>query len=679
MIFTTKMTQFLAVVLDRDMEKVTEEMLRQGVIQFIGLTELFDEQKSKTVSFRPSISLSRFSEIKKRIESYLQLSESLQEINYAIDLQSRKPVDFEVTEEIFSDIEADLHGLRDRQNDILKKITKSEHVRGDLMIFRDINTEILAPARHSHITVHAGTLPVSKFEAFLSSMNATPFVKHVIQEEDQRISLILITMKQDDDTVKNILGRHEWADMEISEDIAGLGESDLSGVEAGLSKLYQERDTIDSEIREIIEKKRELLESMWINLNVNELFHKIQSYFGATSSTIMFSGWLPVSNRKTIEKAIVNITGGRCYLEWNDPVKLENSGYKNMEAPVQLKNPGFLSPFQWLVQNFSIPEYGTIDPTLFLAISYLIMFGLMFGDAGHGAVLALAGITGSIMFKDRSAAYYTLSKLIIWCGAFAMITGVLFGEYFGTKWLKPLWIDYAGIVEGHAVETGFIRDINGLLSLTIYFGIFIIGFGLILSLINKIRQRKWRELAFDKGGILGGWMYCAGVYTALYFINRGYTELPPAGRLFWLLGAPSIMLLLNPLMEYLPVQGEKPHSKFTVFALFELSLTWAVELLDIFSGFLSNTLSFMRIAGYGIAHISLMAVIFDFARSVGGGGSTYTGWSYIILIFGNILVISLEGLLAGVQSLRLNYYEFFTKFFRTGGKVYSPISLSSRD
>ncbi len=677
MIFTTKMKQLVAVVLDHDVEKVTEELLRQGIIHFVSITEFFDEQKSKIDSVTPQISQGHFSETIRRIESFLQLSGSLQDFN-TLDLKGRNPVNLEETDRILNDIGSELQVIQDRQNIIQKEIMKLENISRQVTMFGDINIGIIAPAKHSFITIQAGTIQTSMLDAFTSDINVIPSVKLNLKEEDERTSIVLITMKRDNVPVNKILDNYGWVDIELSEEIGGPGEDALKDLGSKRTILHNEQEKLNADIHEIIEKKREMLENMRVNLKINELFYKIQSYFGTTSRTKLFSGWLPASNQKTLEKAIGNITSGQCYLEWNDPVKLKNLGYKNVNVPVQLKNPRFLSPFQMLVQNFSIPEYGTIDPTLFLAIAYLIMYGLMFCDLGHGAVLVLVGSIGSIIFKDTKESYYNISKLIIWCGASAIITGALFGAYFGTEWLKPLWFDYPGIISGHIIEKGFVKDINGILSMTIYFGIFIVSFGLILNWINKIAQRNWLGLILDKGGLLGGWIYGAGVYTAIYYIHHGYTALPSTNKLFWLLGLPSIILLLNPLMKFLPLRKKDTNLKFTIFTPFELCLTWAVELLDIFSGFLSNTLSFMRIAGYGIAHISLMAVIFDFARTVGDDNSSYTVWSYIILIIGNLLVISLEGLLAGVQSLRLNYYEFFTKFFSGRGKAYSPISLSSR-
>jgi V/A-type H+-transporting ATPase subunit I len=106
-------------------------------------------------------------------------------------------------------------------------------------------------------------------------------------------------------------------------------------------------------------------------------------------------------------------------------------------------------------------------------------------------------------------------------------------------------------------------------------------------------------------------------------------------------------------------------------------MNWVLELLEVASGYLANTLSFMRVAGLGIAHVTLMTAFFEIASLAAGDGG-YNVFSIIILILGNALVIGLEGLSAGIQSLRLNYYEFFSKYFSGSGEVYRPISLAGR-
>jgi len=265
---------------------------------------------------------------------------------------------------------------------------------------------------------------------------------------------------------------------------------------------------------------------------------------------------------------------------------------------------------------------------------------------------------------------YNLSWLIVWCGFSSVVFGVLLGSFFGMDIIKPLWFDFHGIIAGHNSESSVVKNISDILAITLYFGIFVITLGLLFNWVNIIRSRQWAELLFDKGGILGGWIYGGGIYIAFYYVSHDYKMFPESMIMFLLVGLPSILLFIKEPYHFF--KHKKADEKFGPTTVMNFFMYWVVELLEIFSGYLSNTLSFMRVAGLGIAHVCLMISFFTLAEMTSGIASV------AILVLGNILVIGLEGLSAGIQALRLNYYEFFTKFFHGTGKLYTPISLNSR-
>ncbi len=175
-------------------------------------------------------------------------------------------------------------------------------------------------------------------------------------------------------------------------------------------------------------------------------------------------------------------------------------------------------------------------------------------------------------------------------------------------------------------------------------------------------------------------MYGFGVYSGFIFAASGYRELPGMAVLLTGFAIPALILLFKePVLSIIHKYSSSAddsshengnHSPITVI------MEWVVELLEIFSGYLANTLSFMRVAGLGIAHVSLMMAFDQIAVNV--FGSIFHPGGMLIYILGNALVIALEGLSAGIQSLRLNYYEFFSKYFSGSGKSYMPISLKDR-
>ena len=676
MIFSTaRMKQLIAVVIDADADDVTKELLRQGVLHFIGVKEIGDDWVTHVDPVTPKVSQDRVGEVRKRIEAFLSLKGYSPSSADKLEVDRLKPVDLEESNRILDELASKLQGMRDEQKRAQQEIMRLEDISRQLELFGDLSSALRSRSPYSFLSVQTGTAPTRRLETLRNALSAFPAVLMSTGEGRERTPHLLISMKRDDSVIDRILDQNEWVDTEISQEQMGTKEEVLKNLGGKLTGLRKEQEALNGRIGELIDGERPVLDDMWANLRMNELYYRIQSYFSRTARTVVFSGWLPAAKQKTLDEGIKKAAEGRCYLEWNDPGE-ESAGEKR-KVPVLFQNPGILAPFQKLVVNYAVPEYGTVDPTPFVAVAYLAMFGLMFGDAGHGIVLASVGLIGALRYRGKHEERFQLLSLIGWCGLSAVVSGVLFGSYFGMQWFKPLWFDYHGAVTGHAESGGLVRDVYGVLVITIYFGIAVIALGLILNWINLLSGRSWRKLLFDKGGVLGAWIYGVGVYAAMFFVRHDYKQLPPGGLLFWLLGLPALLLALKPPIEFAAEKRKNPAKTFTLFTLVDFGMEWIVELLEIFSGYLANTLSFMRVAGLGIAHVSLMTAFFEIARMI-GGTKGFTVWSAAILVTGNLLVIGLEGLSAGIQSLRLNYYEFFSKYFSGTGRSYMPVTLKEQ-
>jgi len=675
--FTAKMCHLTAVVLDEDVDNVTKELLKEGVLHFIKVTDVSDDVESHVTSASPKVSQNKISETRKRIESFFNIINHTSTDIKELDVSKLSYVNIEESNSALDDLAVDIQKIRNKQKYFQQEIHKLEEIKRQLDLFSDLENIDLT-GKYMFLSINLGSIPAEKEKVFATDLEPVPSVHIKLGEQDGSEINLLITMKRDSDRVEKILHKAEWKNMDFSGDLSSLGIKALSEIDTKIIDLKEKQEEINDSAKQIVMSKKEMLGELWANLRMNELFYRIQSFYSQTSKTMIFSGWLPASKKKALESDILSVTKKRCYLEWSDPRDIKKEKNKIPDVPVKLKNPKFLSPFEMLVKNYAIPEYGTVDPTPLVAIAYLIMFGLMFGDVGHGFVIFVLGILGVIITR-KDAAKSSINKicqLMIWCSCAAMITGVLFGSYFGYGWCKPLWFDYHGIVVGHA-GTGVVKSINDVLLVAIYFGIAVLGMGFVLNWVNCISKRNWFRLFLDKGGILGSWIYGAGIYIGFYFVKRNYKELPDGNLLFLLIGIPAILLMLKPPIEFY-LHNKKGHTKkFTIGTLIGFGMEWVTEMLEIFSGYLANTLSFMRIAGLGIAHVSLMVAFDQIAKIVTSDGS-FNIWSILILLGGNILVIVLEGLIAGLQSLRLNYYEFFSKYFSGTGKAYAPISLKGK-
>ncbi|MDY0357686.1 MAG: V-type ATPase 116kDa subunit family protein [Sedimentisphaerales bacterium] len=670
MILTTQMTQLFAVVLRRDKERVTEALLREGVMQFISTSEFDIARPDRPLEGPSEASVAELSDLRKRIEGVLHTIGTIPTPPTETDLKNRVTVRLDTETDLLDKLDGERDSIRERQRSLQQEILKLEDIRRQIDLYGVELGGLHTPGRQSMLAMQTGRIPASGVKRFEEMLKDLPALHVALGRQDGSVHYLLLSMKRDQEQIERILAGADWARVDLPSELLSARKDLAKELTEKLQRLTEEQKQLQDRVTTLIRKEEPHLKEVWVKLRIQELCARIQSSFETSSRTVLFAGWLASTTKERLSAKIHEATEGRCYLEWHEADGHEAAA----EVPVQFNNPKVLAPFQMLVSNFGIPQYGTIDPTPFVMPLYLIMFGLMFADAGQGLVLAAAGLLGARLtgHNETKRGMHNLFWLIAWCGVSAIVFGVLFGSYFGLALVRPLWFDFHGIVAGHAQTQSVVRDVYDILSITIYFGIAVIAMGLLFNWVNLIRTGQWAELIFDKGGLLGGWIYAGGVYVASYMVHHGYKGFPSGGVLFLLVGLPALLLLIKePYHHIAHAKGHAEKGPNPIFLVLTFLMQWIVELLEIFSGYLSNTLSFMRVAGLGIAHVCLMMSFFTLAEMTSGLGSV------LILLVGNVLVIGLEGLSAAIQALRLNYYEFFTKFFHGTGRLYCPISLSS--
>ena len=677
-LFPASMRRVTAVVLESDLDGVTRELLRKGVLHFVTISHEPSSWGARLGAVKPGIEEGRIAEARRRIESFLSLAGRTPVPPAEAALDGLVPLDLDRANQTLDGLAGEVQEGRERQRVVQQEILRLEEIRRQVELFGDLGTGLQDVKRHTFLAVQTGSAPAIHFEALGKALSTLPTVLLKLGEAGSNVALLLVSMRRDEAAVAKVLAQYGWTDAELpSADAATqdlVGGEVVGGLEVKIGVLRAEQKNLGDSVLAQVARRVDELERMWSQVRMNELFARIQTYFSKTAKTVVFTGWVPTEREADLGAAVRDVSAGRCYLEWSSPRRL--SAEEQRSVPVKLTNPAFLRPFQRLVENFSVPQYGTVDPTPLVAIAYLLMFGLMFGDVGQGAVVLAIGLLGLMRNRRNGKPPGTLLPLFCWCGGAAMVSGTLFGSYFGRRWLPPLWFDYHSAVVGES-RGGVVSDISGILTITIYFGIAVIALGLLLNWVNLVRRREWLRLALDKGGLVGGWMYGAGVWASGVFARSGFTTLPPVDLLALMFGIPALLLFAKAPLRFFLGTGGHGHGKrkpFSAMTVVEFVMEWIVEMLEVFSGYLANTLSFMRVAGLGIGHVSLMLAFAEIAGMLAGGGSWGIG-SYAAYVVGNILVIALEGLSAGIQSLRLNYYEFFTKYFVGDGRVYAPVSL----
>lgn len=378
-----------------------------------------------------------------------------------------------------------------------------------------------------------------------------------------------------------------------------------------------------------------------------------EQLFPCSAAAVLITGWVPAAESEVVESGVREMTGGRCVVEWCDAESLPEE-----QVPVLLRPPRFVRPFAMLVEAFGLPRYREVEPTVFMALSYVLMFGMMFGDVGHGVVLALAG--GWMWRTGRR-----LGVLLVYAGIASCGFGVVYGSYFGITALKhyALWRDPA---EGDPVA---------LMMLAIGIGVVMISLGQVLNIVNSFRRRDYFRGLLDKAGVAGVVFY----WGTLGLVTK-YAAFAARGFVTWAIvlfvAVPvACWLIKEPLIYWQHRRaGQSTEEGGLVGALAE-SAVGAFEAVFLY---LANTISFVRLAGFAMSHAALLLAAFLLAAELQRAGGLGTAVGVLVIIAGNLLAIILEGMIAAVQALRLEYYEFFGKFFSGDGLAFQPFQLDSR-
>lgn len=315
---------------------------------------------------------------------------------------------------------------------------------------------------------------------------------------------------------------------------------------------------------------------------------------------------------------------------------------KNIKPPTKLKNPGIFKPFEMFVGLYGLPAYNELDPTIFIALTYSFLFGMMFGDIGQGACLILGGL---FFYKFKKMA---LGGILALAGVFSTIFGFMYGSIFGFEdWIDCIW-------------TRPIEDTMTVLIVAIAFGIGLNVLAMIVNIINAIKAKDKGKLLFSTNGIAGLLFYVFAISCALCFV-LGY-KLP--GTIILVIGfvVPILCIFLQEPLSRLVERKKKIIEGGKVMFFVEAFF----ELFEIMLSYITNSLSFVRVGAFALSHAGMMSVVLMLAGAHDGNPSIP------VIILGNLFVACLEGLVVGIQVLRLEYYEMFSRFYSGTGKKFTP-------
>lgn len=415
-------------------------------------------------------------------------------------------------------------------------------------------------------------------------------------------------------------------------------------------ELDREKETLSGfqkEVAQITGGERERARKLYAKLCLLGKAYELREKAAMVKNGFVLMGHVPQSEESRFLSSMKELPG----IEASAKAPEEEPRFS---APVRLKNNWFVKPFEMFVDMYGRPSYTEIDPTPYVAATYILLFGIMFGDLGQGLVVSLLG---TFLYKKKGM---VLGGVLSRVGLSSMVFGFLYGSVFG---YETLLTPFHQVLFGrsHLIEVMDGEYTNFLLLAAVGVGAFVIMASLIFNIILGLRQKNWERVLFSNNGLAGLVFYGSVLFAAAGTMILGLNVVTPVYIVLLIVLPLLVMFLKEPLGKML--HGEKDLFPEGVGAFIGESF---FELFESVLSFVTNSMSFLRVGAFILVHAGMMMVVFTLSGMAGGLASP------IIVVIGNIFVMAMEGLIVGIQVLRLEFYEIFSRFYDGGGQSFDP-------
>jgi V/A-type H+/Na+-transporting ATPase subunit I len=663
MFFPKEMKEVELIVPSKDLLAVAKVLSGHGVFHQVDSTYLGLENVGPNTWQEKAAS---YSTMERRIQTILQTVGLAEEYSGSNDFESM--VDLDAIRPEVDRIEEEVKTTNDQLNAERKRLEQLESQLRQLEPIADVNVEVSRLRNSTHLHSILGVIPAANVSRLETSLSRVPHVLFTLREDSQKPVVWLLGPRGNSDIIDRAAKSAYLDPLTLPEEFEGTPAEITVSIRKAIEASKRKISELSSRLANLAEAHRKKLHELLWDVHVSRMMADAIVRFGQLRHTYVVVGWVPTADLQLLIQRLKQASPEILI----ETIPTERSGHHS-NVPVALTTNKWLRPFQMLVTTYGRPSYGELDPTWIMAITFPLLFGAMFGDLGQGLVLLVLGL----LMHNRifMAGMQSLGLLIAYCGVSAAFFGYLYGSIFG--------------FEGHLVEEylGFhfeptwispLENILGILSVAIDAGIIILMLSFLLGMFNNIRARDWPHLVFGHTGVAAFIFYIS--FLALLGSFLGSTAIAPKVAvavaslpLPWSLLAiifGILVMLSGALRNWM--EGHRPIEGSGVGGFLMFFVQSFMDLFETVISMLSNTLSFVRVGAFAVAHGGLSLAIFSLA-----GEEPDLGF-WITILIGNLFIIGFEGLIVGIQTMRLHYYEILGKFFHGGGMRFEPLTLTPR-
>ena len=560
----------------------------------------------------------------------------------------------EKAQSILEEAEGHLTELRGQRAELSEEREKTVKSLENIEPFLGLKFEVHRLLGFRYVKYRFGRISneyFDKFERYVYDTLDTIFYK--CSSDEEYVWGVYFVPASMADQIDAVYASMHFEHIFLPDEYDGTPSQARQALEERIADLDRQLEELDQRITAVVSDRVDELAGAMQFLEKRSASFDIRKFAALTKEKdnvfYILCGWMPEKQADAFQKEIEDDEKTFVVVE-DDHDNIFST------PPTKLKNPKVFRPFEMYVKMYGLPAYNELDPTMFVALTYAFIFGAMFGDVGQGLVLLLGGL---FLYKKKGM---DLAAIIASAGVFSTFFGFMYGSFFGFEdtlikhiWLKP---------KEAMMTLPVIGQMNTVFVVAIVFGMFLILTAMILHIIVCVRNHDAEGTWFDTNGV-AGFLFYGFLVASLILVMSGHT-LPGAAILVIILGLPLLaMAFKEPLGAWL----EKKKAKFDDGIPMYLVQTF-FEMFEVLLSFFSNTLSFVRIGAFAVSHAAMMEVVLMLAGFTEGGSG-----NWLIIVLGNAFVCAMEGLIVGIQVLRLEYYELFSRFYKGTGHAFRPYEM----
>lgn len=564
-------------------------------------------------------------------------------------------------EDFCNSFKEQLDFLQDRRNYLKGEIQQGLNVQTHIAHLNAMKVDFDQLFTCKYVKVRLGRLPQDSFEK-LSYYDRKMFLFCPFDTENGYVWGAYFTLQDYAPEVDDIFSSLYFERMRIPDFVHGTPEVALEKISCQIKDNETELALVENQLSELAQSHKDELNRYYTRLKFLSDSFEMREYVSVLKRQFLdvfyITGFIPEENSKEFADQLQELDSVTVEVK-------EHDSDKRIQPPTKLKNGWFSKPFEMFVEMYGLPSYNDVDPTPIVAFTYSLLFGAMFGDLGQGILLI---VLGALLWKYKKM---NIGRIINRSGILSCIFGTLYGSFFGFEhFLDPLYINVFGL-PGKPVEVMSPEMTNVILLSAVGLGVCLICMSILIDIYIGFKRKNVERAVFSANGIAGLIFYGSILFGAGTLAVTGKNLFKAPYVTVFILLPLAIILFKEPLgrlaqgyrgKKAMPSDGMGAYLTEGVFELFEVVLS-----------FFSNTMSFLRVGGFILSHAGLMAVVFTLSDMVSAAASPF------VLVIGNLFVIAMEGLIVGIQVLRLEFYEMFSRYFDGNGKPFTPVRIFSTE